>query len=118
MASGERQLPVSLTFKPGSYFEPVPEFISMMICCQGVGINHAAGSMHRVGAQTVFGLRWTGSIGGGCYPNESKENLAHGPRLVKSLARGFVGWVQPTIRPGVAVGCTHPTPEADTNLGP
>src|SRR5205085_5647453 len=32
--------------------------------------------------------------------------------------RGFVGWVQPPIRPGVVVGCTHPTLKIVTHLAP
>ena len=47
-----------------------------------------------------------------------EETSAHGQKLVIAPANEFVGWVQPTIRLGVMVGCTHPTPEVITNLGP
>jgi hypothetical protein len=52
------------------------------------------------------------------HPTNGGAFLAHGPRLVSGLAGGSAGSVQPIIRPGVAVGCTHPTPEAATILGP
>ena len=39
-------------------------------------------------------------------------------QLVTARDNGVVGWVRPTIWPGVAVGCTHPAPDALTYLGP
>ena len=55
--------------------------------------------------------RWVGG-------HHNEESWAHGPRLVMARDDGVVGWVQPTIWPGVVVGCTHPKPDALTYLGP
>jgi hypothetical protein len=39
------------------------------------------------------------------------------PESAMTAASGFVGWVQPAIRPGVVVDCTRPTREVLTTLG-
>ena len=49
--------------------------------------------------------------------HQEDEQSAHGSEWVTTSASGFVGWVQPAIRPGVMVGCTHPTAKALTHPG-